>query len=104
MNEYYADTGPERVGIVLKDGTRVELENVSENPEQGFLISDDDLLRLDDPDVVGTWHTHPGVTGNLSVNDMEAFLAWPNLVHRIVGADGEWAFTVVDGVVIAARE
>lgn len=103
--EYYSDEGPERVGIILWDGSGfdpevIELRNISENPEQGFLLADKDLLLLDDPDVVGTWHTHPGVTGNLSVNDMEAFLAWPRLSHHIVGNDGVANYVVENGAVI----
>lgn len=38
--------------------------------------------------MMASWHTHPGGTANLSVEDWETFVQWPEQLHVIVGSDG----------------
>lgn len=97
----YLGDGPERVGIIKRDGEIVEFENVCSSPD-GFQLKGDDLLLLESEDVVATWHTHPGASANLSVGDFHAFRAWPKLTHYIVGIDGVDEYIVRDGEVIVA--
>lgn len=99
LQALYKPDGPERVGFILNDGTVVEVENIAEDPIKGFDVSDADLLALEDA-MVASWHTHPGQTGNLSLDDHDSFLQWSHLVHHIIGNDGVWTFKVVDGIVL----
>ena len=98
---YYSKKGPERGGIITRMGP-VECENVCEDPENGYEMSFEDMDKLDDSDTVGTFHTHPGKSSNLSYEDYESFMAYPILVHYIVGEDGVRSFKVVEGRLINA--
>lgn len=91
--------GNERVGFILKTGEIVEVDNVCDEPEDGFDVRGEDLLRYL-PIATASWHTHPGTSSNLSVNDYETFLNHPNLDHFIIGDDGITKYVVRDGVVI----
>lgn len=94
--------GPERGGLILKDKSLMEMENVAQDPSSGFVPN----VTLDHLDVlencVGTWHTHPGQSANLSTEDWEAFSQWPNHVHAIVGTDGVRFYVVEKGAVLNA--
>jgi proteasome lid subunit RPN8/RPN11 len=91
----------ERVGFVLRTGDAVEVPNISKTPEEGFSISTEDIIKYLDPEVsIATWHTHPGQSSNLSVEDMENFLQWPDHLHYIIGVDGISCYKVVDGRVV----
>ena len=96
--DFYED-GAERVGFILQSGEIVECENKCDQPEEGFEVSAEDLIRYCD-DAVATWHTHPGANSNLSVGDYESFMSWPKLLHHIIGQDGLSTFMVHDGAVI----
>lgn len=87
LREFYTDSGPERVGFILTDETVVEVKNNHPNPELGFDISAEDLIKFEDS-VTATWHTHPNTNANLSVHDEGAFWMYPDLVHYIIGNDG----------------
>jgi proteasome lid subunit RPN8/RPN11 len=96
---------PELCGLVLTDGTVVQLSNIHPEPQNGFHMDPEQLLaRLDD--AVATWHTHPGRDPNLSEEDMSGFRAWPSLTHHIVGIrDGEptvHSFAVLDDDVVVS--
>lgn len=93
---------PERGGFIMKDGSLMELSNQSETPNEGALLdmTPEELDKL--PDAVGTWHTHPGATANLSVGDHETFVSWPTFAHVIVGTDGARWYGVKNGAVINA--
>lgn len=93
-----ADT-EERCGIVLVDGTAVQLPNVHQNPERGFMIRVEELIKHGD-ELAGTWHTHPGGTSVLSQDDYQGFRQWPSLTHYIVGADGVRAYRVDNDAVM----
>lgn len=87
FNKFYSDTGFERVGFVLNDNTIVEVPNICNEPEEGFQMRTDDILKYAER-AKATWHTHPGVDANLSDEDYVTFKNWPNMVHYIVGKDG----------------
>lgn len=91
----------ERIGFVLKDGSIVEVENVCEEPTEGFDVKGEDIIKYA-PIAAATWHTHPNEDSNLSANDYRTFLNWPELEHYIIGTDGVSKFVVEDGEVLIA--
>lgn len=99
LREFYADEGPERVGLILRDGTIVELENVATNPEEAFDVRPEDLIRYED-EMVATWHTHPGASPNLSLDDHMAINNWPMLEHYIIGQGSTRRYTVRNGSIV----
>jgi proteasome lid subunit RPN8/RPN11 len=95
----FLDSDAERVGFVMKNGEIIECKNICEDPENGFDVSGEEILRYY-PDAEATWHTHPGRTANLSANDYETFVNWPELAHFIVGTDGVKRYVVENGQVL----
>ena len=88
----------ERVGLVLADGSVIELENVALNPEREFEASPADMVKHDG-NTIATWHTHTSGPPRLSVNDVDGFLMWPHLQHWIVTPEGITGFKVENGAV-----
>ena len=78
----------------------MECKNTCEEPTSGYEMSFEDMDRLDDPTVIGTFHTHPGQSANLSYEDYESFMSYPMLTHYIVGKDGVRAYKVIEGKLI----
>ena len=101
LNDKYAPDGPERVGFILQDDTIIEVENIHDDPENGFRVSGADLARYSEQ-AKATWHTHPDHSKNLSVEDYHAFLLWPDLRHFIVGKNGTAEYFVEKGEVHVA--
>lgn len=95
--KYDGDT--ERVGFVLKTGEIVEVENVCPQPTEGFDVKGEDIVKYYDL-AASTWHTHPGASNNLSVNDYQTFLNWPDHTHFIIGNDGVREYRVENGDVL----
>lgn len=91
IDQFYSPTGRERCGFILADGTAVECENLCES-EGGFDFKADDLVKYED--AKASWHTHPGMPSNLSNGDRQSFLAWPDMQHMVIGADGTRVFAV----------
>ncbi len=89
----------ERVGLILADGSLVELRNISERSAESFLVDPAELLAHEDQ-MVGTWHTHPRTPATLSGDDYQTFLMWPDLLHVIVGTDGVRGYLVAKGAVV----
>lgn len=93
----------ERCGLILKDGTIVEIDNIHEDPTDGFKMDPVQVLPYLE-EAVGTWHTHPDTDPNLSGEDYSGFLSWPNLTHSIVGwRDGQASvqrYMIKDGLVV----
>ena len=87
LSEFYSEEGPERVGFIFPDGAIVEVENSAANPLEGFDVCAEDLITFAER-ATASWHTHPGASANLSVEDNSAFLCWPKLEHFIIGNDG----------------
>ncbi len=83
---FYAEAGPERVGFVLEHQI-IEIQNMSQAPESSFMISANDRHQYDSQ-IRATWHTHPNQSCNLSGEDYESFMDWPEVYHFIIGNDG----------------
>lgn len=94
----------ERCGLVLKDGSIVEIENIAEDKTNSYKMNPEGVLPFLDH-LAGTWHTHPDGDPNLSGEDYSGFLAWPDLEHSIIGLRDRKAvvqsYRVDKGVVIA---
>jgi len=90
---FYHPTGNERVGLILKDGTIVELPNQALNPSEGSKIDIMDLIHYEDL-AMATFHTHPGESSDLSLDDHKAFSNWPEFKHYIVGKDGVSCYSI----------
>lgn len=86
---------PERCGVVMESGEVIELENTHPDPQKHFIIMEEDLLK---PGVIGTFHTHPTTSANLSVADYYSFLAYPQLVHYILSSTEIWCFHTINGI------
>lgn len=99
LQKFYAPDGPERCGLILTDGTVLETANVANSPDEAFEIPDRDLVKYEEQ-LAASWHTHPGVSSQLSYKDFEGFLSWPNLRHYIIGSDGITAYVVRRGAVV----
>lgn len=89
----------ERVGLILQDGSVVELKNLHPDPEHGFLVDAGDLIEYGSR-ATSTWHTHPKGGLSPSQEDMEGFLMWPKLEHIIVAPEGTARFVVERGLVV----
>jgi proteasome lid subunit RPN8/RPN11 len=95
----------ERCGLVLKDGSVVELNNLAAEPGHSFEMDHEAALPYFKRDEVAmTWHTHPDSDPNLSGEDYSSFLSWPDLVHAIIGVrDGKTVvekFQIENGLVL----
>lgn len=99
--DFYTHAGVERVGFILNDGAIVEVDNESNDPENSFDVAPEDLITFGDR-AIASFHTHPGASAGLSIDDYLAFCAWPHLTHFIVGFDGVMTYRVVGGTVIRA--
>lgn len=96
LKEFYSDEGIERGGYILRDGTIVEVENVHPNKVEGFAFSVNDLDKLENEDVIATFHTHPNGKANLTREDSIAFRNWSEFLHFIVGKDGIMCYKVTE--------
>jgi hypothetical protein len=75
----------------MPDGAVVECKNICSTPALGFDVSDADLhIYIDD--AVGTWHTHPFSSNQLSIGDFDTYRGLPTLTHFILGQDGLAAY------------
>ena len=96
LRDFYSAGGPERMGLVLRDGTIIECQNVAADPMRTFLFRAEDLMEHEVA-AVATWHTHPDQSCNLSLEDYDGFMNWPEWSHYIVGNDGVRRYYVEDG-------
>lgn len=85
----------ERCGLILKDGTIIELVNTHPKPDENFSFSKEEFNKY--PTCVATWHTHPRGNSNLTPEDYKAFLNYPEFFHYIVGDGTIWGFYVQEG-------
>jgi proteasome lid subunit RPN8/RPN11 len=93
--------GPERGGLILPVARLVELQNGATD-EDSFTPR---LTAADAPNLtkaIGTWHTHPGASSNLSAGDAQTFRQWPDCLHAVVGEDGVSWYRVENGSVVHA--
>lgn len=89
----------ERVGLILNDGRVIELKNVAADPAKTFSVSPADMMQYED-EAIASWHTHPVTEADLSTEDYQAFLNWPDLLHLILGTDGLRGYVVARGTVL----
>lgn len=76
----------ERCGFLLKDGTIVPIDNVAFEPHLGYEMNSQQALPyVQAGTIAATWHTHPDGPPILSGEDYEAFLAWPDFEHYVIG-------------------
>ena len=99
LQEFYAPSGKERVGFILKSGEIIEALNEHPDAYTGFEVDMEDFLEKE-PEIWATFHTHPGGPANLSMDDYTAFKNWPNWLHLVVGHDGIKVYKVDNGVVL----
>ena len=95
------EPGPERGGVILNDGTVVELVNICDSPDEGFTPDVDELIQHIS-EMRSTWHTHPNASANLSAEDWTTFVQWPEQTHAIVGNDGVRWYAVRGAAVVNA--
>lgn len=95
----YSADGRERCGFILPSGELIEVQNIAINPAEAFCVSASDL-EVYEPLAVGTFHTHPSESSNLSADDFHGFLDWPDWFHIIVGNDGISSYHVEGNKVI----
>jgi hypothetical protein len=91
--------GPERGGVIIAEGL-VEITNIC-GDEDGYAPDPDELVLYIDQ-MIGTFHTHPGQTANLSVEDFNTYLQFPGMRHAIVGTDGVRWYEAKGGAVVNA--
>lgn len=89
------DLVKERCGLIFENGDVLELVNKHPSPEDNFVIYEDDLFR---EGVVGTFHTHPRSSANLTVTDYYAFRQYPQLRHYIISPVEIWCFHMINGI------
>lgn len=87
LKQFYAPDGPERVGFIGKKNSIIEVKNVSQKPEDGFLVAPEDTIKCIEKGAWASWHTHPGQDSNLSGEDHKMFMNWPYMTHFIIGSD-----------------
>ncbi len=91
----------ERVGIVTHDGDVVELINVSNDRVKGFSVSGEDLMTwFASGQAKSSWHTHDGKSANLSADDYQGFLNWPEMDHYIISHSAIHRYYTVNGAVL----
>ena len=95
------DDVDERCGLILKGNKIIEVPNEHPEPAKGFKIPVE-ALHENEENLIGTWHTHPGDTANLSQEDYNGFCQWPELKHYIIGVDSVRCFEVADGLIVEA--
>lgn len=96
LRDFYSESGNERGGFITKDGFVIEVKNSHPNKEDYFMFSCEDLDKLDNDNVIATFHTHPNKSANLSKEDYDAFVNWEKLLHFIIGKDKINCYKVSD--------
>jgi proteasome lid subunit RPN8/RPN11 len=100
LNFYDPNDKKERCGLIIKHNRVIEVKNIHPQPELGFEIDPEAILRHEH-ELEGTWHTHPSGPATLSGEDYTCFLSWPHLQHYIIGGDGiVRRYIVKDGVIL----
>lgn len=90
----FARMPEEACGLILDDGSVIELENLSDSPENSFRISREEivsvLFELDRPvslPDVTLWHSHPNGGVGPSRVDMQQKTLFPQ--HLVLAVSGE---------------
>lgn len=98
LNEFWSPV-VERCGVILKDGSVQELNNIHPKPDSFFEMDMKQVENLID-DVEVFWHSHTTNNVNLSLADYFSFLKYPDHIHRIYSATGFAQYIVRNGLVI----
>lgn len=102
------DDTAERCGLVLQDGSIVEIENIAPDTTVAYEMNPEQLLPyLEAGTIAATWHTHPDSDPTLSGADHEGFLMWPDFGHCIIGRRDKRVvvtrYRVEDGLVLVCN-
>lgn len=76
----------ERCGVILTNGASVEFKNNHPEPSKHFLITEEDIDSVGLSNIACFWHSHPSNDVNLSLDDYQMFLKYPDHIHRIYSA------------------
>lgn len=87
LRTIYEKSEDERGGYITSDDLVFEVKNVHSDTKNNFMFSCEDLDKLDQENVIATFHTHPNKSSNLSKEDYDSFVNWEKLLHFIVGRD-----------------
>jgi proteasome lid subunit RPN8/RPN11 len=87
LREICDESEEEKGGYITEDGFVHEVKNVHPQKDNNFMFSCEDLEKLEEENVLATFHTHPNKTSNLSKEDYDAFVNWEKLLHFIIGKD-----------------
>lgn len=80
----------ERCGLILRDGSTVEIKNVAKDPAISFEMDSTEVLPyLTEDQVTGTWHTHPTSGPEYSGEDHRCFTGWPEWKHHVIGVEND---------------
>lgn len=79
--------------MIRANGAIAELKNRADDPANFFRFEQRSLTAKS---VMATWHTHPGPSANLSIDDFYFFKSWPNLFHFIISTDEVACYFVCD--------
>lgn len=90
----------ERCGLILESGELIEIENIHPDPTK-YLAMPSSVMDRDG--IIGTWHTHPNTSPNLSVEDYHWFTSYPELNHYIVGNFETWRYYVENGALLVSH-
>lgn len=90
----------ERVGFILKDGSVIEVPNILSSEDEFQVAGQHIMEYVISGKAIATWHTHPKKDANLTIQDHEMFLRYPELDHYILGTDGLRKYYVRNGKVI----
>ena len=68
IKDWNPEETKERCGLILNSGKAVEITNIAPEPEQSYEMDPKEVLPYltGDDKVVGTWHTHPQSSPQLS--------------------------------------
>lgn len=91
--------GDERCGVVLNDGTIVELPNRSSSPSNSFSMLESDFEPYREQ-AIATWHTHPRGPNNLSIDDYNTFVELEDYYHLILTHQSISLYKTIDGHVM----
>lgn len=90
----------ERCGLILEGEVFIEIENIHPEPAR-FLMFEEQEMRRDG--IIGTWHTHPNTSPNLSVEDYRWFTSYPELNHFIISTFETWRYYVENGALLVSH-
>lgn len=87
----------ERCGLILEGNILVEIENIHPDPENFVMMPEAEMHQSG---IIGTWHTHPNTSPNLSLEDYKWFSDYPDLNHYIVGKFETWRYYVENNALL----